>query len=278
MEQWHAEQNHLSPDPAPLIRLLVIRSVQVSLQGTVLTWFLRKESLSPPNCHTSFFDIRSSSMWCWWFHNVKFLGSFSLAYQQHSLGPSNSSQQQQQHQPSNSRDGNNVTSGTTTLRSRHRSSHHDGLIKCHYCPKKWADQAVVCFFTCVFCLYANEKLMGSLCLSVRLSICSNVCPLQLPSKSEWILEGWFFRTRRSGIFSLVPMYAYHFPLGLALASECALRSVGKCLIFWANYLLYSVSLHFCRSAVILVTSLCFGWWGSCSLGFLIPTLTYYILP
>uniref|UniRef100_A0A0R3RRB0 Uncharacterized protein n=1 Tax=Elaeophora elaphi TaxID=1147741 RepID=A0A0R3RRB0_9BILA len=68
-------------------------------------------------------------------------GSFSLAYQQHSLGPSNSSQQQQ---ASSSREGG-VQSSTTTLRSRHRSSHHDGLIKCHYCPKKWADQAVVCF-------------------------------------------------------------------------------------------------------------------------------------
>lgn len=66
-------------------------------------------------------------------------GSFSLAYQQHSLGPSNSSQQQQ---ASNSRE-SNIQSGTTTLRSRHRSSHHDGLIKCHYCPKKWADQAVL---------------------------------------------------------------------------------------------------------------------------------------
>ncbi|VDO44365.1 unnamed protein product, partial [Onchocerca flexuosa] len=70
-------------------------------------------------------------------------GSFSLAYQQHSLGPSNSSQQQQ---ASSSRE-SNVQTGTTTLRSRHRSSHHDGLIKCHYCPKKWADQAVVCFLT-----------------------------------------------------------------------------------------------------------------------------------
>nr|CDP94005.1 Bm9460, isoform b [Brugia malayi] len=67
------------------------------------------------------------------------VGSFSLAYQQHSLGPSNSSQQQQ---ASNSRE-SNIQSGTTTLRSRHRSSHHDGLIKCHYCPKKWADQAVL---------------------------------------------------------------------------------------------------------------------------------------
>ncbi|MCP9260928.1 hypothetical protein DINM_004328 [Dirofilaria immitis] len=65
--------------------------------------------------------------------------SFNLAYQQHSLGPSNSSQQQQ---TSSSREGN-VQAGTTTLRSRHRSSHHDGLIKCHYCPKKWADQAVI---------------------------------------------------------------------------------------------------------------------------------------
>ncbi|VDK66234.1 unnamed protein product [Onchocerca ochengi] len=70
-------------------------------------------------------------------------GSFSLAYQQHSLGPSNSSQQQQ---ASSSRE-SDVQTGTTTLRSRHRSSHHDGLIKCHYCPKKWADQAVVCFST-----------------------------------------------------------------------------------------------------------------------------------
>uniref|UniRef100_A0A1I8EKT9 C2H2-type domain-containing protein n=2 Tax=Onchocercidae TaxID=6296 RepID=A0A1I8EKT9_WUCBA len=67
------------------------------------------------------------------------VGSFSLAYQQHSLGPSNSSQQQQ---ASNSRE-SNIQSGATTLRSRHRSSHHDGLIKCHYCPKKWADQAVL---------------------------------------------------------------------------------------------------------------------------------------
>ena len=28
-------------------------------------------------------------------------------------------------------------------RSRHRSSAHDGLIKCHYCPKKWADQTLL---------------------------------------------------------------------------------------------------------------------------------------
>ncbi|VDN05827.1 unnamed protein product [Thelazia callipaeda] len=73
------------------------------------------------------------------------VGSFNLAYQQHNLGPSNNSQQQQQ--ACSSRDGN--VQNVATLRSRHRSNHHDGLIKCHYCPKKWADQAVVCFLNSI---------------------------------------------------------------------------------------------------------------------------------
>lgn len=73
------------------------------------------------------------------------LGSFAgISYhpqqsQQHSNGSSASTHSQLQ----SPAEAGASTTAPTMVRARHRSSQHDGLIKCHYCPKKWADQAVL---------------------------------------------------------------------------------------------------------------------------------------
>lgn len=73
------------------------------------------------------------------------LGSFvGLSYhqqhgQQHSNGSSTSAASQLQ----SPTEVGASTATTAMTRPRHRSSQHDGLLKCIYCPKKWADQTAL---------------------------------------------------------------------------------------------------------------------------------------
>ncbi|VDN56716.1 unnamed protein product [Dracunculus medinensis] len=60
--------------------------------------------------------------------------------QQQQQSVSSSAAANQTHLQTESSD--STTNTSATGRNRHRSSQNDGFIKCHYCPKKWADQAV----------------------------------------------------------------------------------------------------------------------------------------